>query len=185
MRAPLLTARGLTIAAAGALAAFAALAATATLTPVAADSSRAAHPMQGHDMTTMDHSGAFWFGAPGKATDVDRTIGVRANDISFDPPALQVRAGETVRFIVTNASDVEHEFTLGDARTQGEHRAEMAAMTDMEASHAHGDDANAVFLKGGETREIVWRFAKAGQIEFACNVPGHYESGMKGTIAIL
>jgi uncharacterized cupredoxin-like copper-binding protein len=179
MPMPLLTARGLTVAAVGALAAFAA---TATLTPVAAGSSLGPHPMQGHDMMTM-HPGSFWFGAPGKATDVDRTIRVNANDISFDPPALQVKAGETVRFVVTNASDVDHEFTLGDTKTQEEHRTEMAAMADVAAGRAHGD-SNAVFIKGGETREIIWRFAKVGQIEFACNVPGHYESGMKGTIAI-
>ena len=54
----------------------------------------------------------------------------------------------------------------------------------MDMAAAHGDDANAVFLKAGETRELVWRFGKAGRIEFACNVPGHYEAGMKGTVSI-
>jgi uncharacterized cupredoxin-like copper-binding protein len=164
--------------------------AVAALAALASLNASFAGQMQGHDMehqksmTDADHASAFWFGAPGKAADVDRTIRVTANDITFDPPAMQVKAGETVRFVVTNASEVEHEFTLGDAKTQEGHRAEMAGMTDMAAGHAHDNDPNAVFVKGGETREIIWRFDKAGQIEFACNVPGHYESGMKGTIAI-
>ena len=164
--------------------------AAAALAALASLNASAAGQMQGHDMehhkSIMDahHGSIFWFGAPGKAADVDRTIRVTANDISFEPPAIEVKAGETVRFLVTNASDVEHEFTLGDAETQEEHRAEMTQMADMAAEHAHDRDPNAVFLKGGETSEILWRFAKSGQVEFACNVPGHYESGMKGTIAI-
>jgi uncharacterized cupredoxin-like copper-binding protein len=178
-----LSARGVTVAALGVLAA---LAAAANLTPVAAGSNQGPEAMHRHDMSTMHQpEETFWFGAPGKPAEVDRTIRVKASDISFDPPAVEVKAGETVRFIVTNASEVEHEFTLGDAKTQEEHRAEMAGMTgDISAIHLDRHDANAVLLKGGETREIVWRFAEAGQIEFACNVPGHYESGMKGTIAI-
>ena len=177
-----LSGRGVAVAALGVLAA---LAAAANLTPVAAGSNQGHDAMHGHDMSTMHQPETFWFGAPGKLAEVDRTIRVNANDIAFDPPAVEVKAGETMRFIVTNASEVEHEFTLGDAKTQEEHRAEMAGMTgDMAAMHLNHHDANTVFLEGGETREIVWRFAKAGQIEFACNVPGHYESGMKGTIAI-
>lgn len=135
-------------------------------------------------MTRHHHSETFWFGAPGKASDVDRTIRVEAKDLSFDPPAVEVKSGETVRFIVSNTSEVEHDFTIGDSKTQDEHRAEMSEMTDMAAEHAHHVDPNAIFLKGGETKEIVWRFGKAGQIEFGCNVPGHYEAGMKGMIAI-
>ncbi|MDR3494501.1 MAG: hypothetical protein P4L82_07850 [Ancalomicrobiaceae bacterium] len=30
----------------------------------------------------------------------------------------------------------------------------------------------------------TWRFAQAGAIEFACDVPGHYEASMKGTLAV-
>ena len=78
----------------------------------------------------------------------------------------------------------DHEFTLGDAATQAAHRQEMLEMGDMDMGHAHHGDANAVFLKSGETKELVWRFGKAGQIEFACNVPGHYEAGMRGVVAI-
>jgi uncharacterized cupredoxin-like copper-binding protein len=154
------------------------------MTPVNAGSMQHQDMSHNHSGKAREHAATFGFGAPGRAAHVDRIIRVKAGDISFDPTAVEVKAGETVRFVVTNASEIEHEFTLGDTKTQEEHRAEMAAMTDMAAGHAHGDDPNAVFPKGGETREIFWRFAKAGQIEFACNVPGHYESGMKGTIAI-
>jgi uncharacterized cupredoxin-like copper-binding protein len=133
----------------------------------------------------------FPFGAPGKAADVDRTIRVEVRDLSFVPDALEVKARETVRFVVVNNSEVDHDFTIGDSKAQSEHRAEMTEMMarmgdmgDMATMHAKHADPNAVFLTGGETKEIVWRFGKAGQIEFGCNVPGHYEAGMKGTITI-
>ena len=151
-----------------------ALVATANLTAAGAHEGR-------------NHPSTFPFGAPGKAADIDRTIRVEVKDLSFVPGALEVKARETVRFVVVNNSEVDHDFTIGDSRAQSEHRAEMtemAAMGDMATMHADRADPNAVFLKAGQTKEIVWRFAKAGQIEFGCNVPGHYEAGMKGTIAI-
>ncbi len=44
------------------------------------------------------------------------------------------------------------------------------------------DDPNTVMLAPGESRELVWKFSRAMEIEFACNMPGHYESGMLGRI---
>jgi uncharacterized cupredoxin-like copper-binding protein len=175
MPVPFFAARG-SLVAAGVLSV---LAATAARGHSMRENGMAPGSMPGHH-----HSDSLWFGAPGAASKVDRTIRVEVKDLSFSPPAVEVKPGETVRFIVSNTSEVEHDFTIGDSKTQDEHGAEMADMADMAAEHAHHPDPNAVFLKGGETKEIVWRFGKAGQIEFGCNVPGHYEAGMKGTIAI-
>ena len=155
------------------LGAFVTVALTATVLTAAA-----------HSTTSARHPEAFAFGVPGKAAAVDRTIRITARDVSFDVPSVTMKAGETVRFIVTNEGVADHDFTLGDAATQAAHRKEMLEMAGMDMGQAHHGDANAVFLKSGETKELVWRFGKAGQIEFACNVPGHYEAGMKGVVAI-
>ena len=29
---------------------------------------------------------------------------------------------------------------------------------------------------------MIFKFTKAAELEFACNVPGHYESGMVGNV---
>ena len=129
-------------------------------------------------------SAGFPFGAPGDRTNVDHTIRIVMGDMSFEPAAVTIEAGETVRFIVTNRSEIDHDFTLGDAATQGAHRAEMAEMMDMSAM-THVDDPNAILVRTGETRELIWTFGEAGRLEFGCNVPGHYEAGMKGTIDVL
>src|SRR3546814_18132858 len=46
------------------------------------------------------------------------------------------------------------------------------------------NDPNSVLVEPGETKELVWRFAANTGLEFACNIPGHYESGMMGEIDV-
>ncbi len=136
------------------------------------------------------HDHAFSFGMPSDSGKAARIVKIAMLDLSFQPASVTVKAGETVRFVVTNTSSVDHDFTLGDAKVQADHRAEMAEMAkmggDMAAMHASmgGDDPNAVFVKAGETKELTWTFGKAMHLEFACNIPGHYEAGMRGTITV-
>lgn len=155
----------------------------------------------GHD----DDAPKFVFGAPGDAHDIDRTIKLNAFEMGFDPAVMNVKDGETIRFVVTNTGDVIHEFAIDTVEGQAAHRVEMEELMDAveeelaegghdeekeageEAGHddeekageAH-DDPNAIVLAAGETKELIWKFAKADNLEFACNVPGHYEAGMKG-----
>ena len=43
-------------------------------------------------------------------------------------------------------------------------------------------DPNGKRVEPNKSAEILWRFTKAGTFEFACLIPGHYETGMKGTV---
>ena len=45
------------------------------------------------------------------------------------------------------------------------------------------DDPNSVLLEPGQSKEVIWKFSDKGNIEFACNVPGHYQAGMYGEIS--
>lgn len=118
-------------------------------------------------------------GAPGDAKAVDRIILVNADDIKFDPKAITVRAGETVKFVITNYGVLPHEFVIGDKAEQDKHEKEMQSMGTMK--HA---DPNAVSVKPGETKSLIWRFGAAGVVEYACHVPGHYAAGMIGTAQV-
>jgi uncharacterized cupredoxin-like copper-binding protein len=44
------------------------------------------------------------------------------------------------------------------------------------------NDPNSVLLEPGKQAEVIWHFKQQAKLEFACNVPGHYESGMMGLI---
>ena len=120
------------------------------------------------------------FGYPGKAAQVDRTIQIATLDIRFDNIRLLVRAGETVRFIVTNKGQLTHEFIIGNTLEQAEHEQEMQQMTDMDMP----GEPNGITLKPGQTKTLIWTFGLEGEVEIACHVPGHYAAGMVGKIFV-
>nr|WP_314482003.1 cupredoxin family protein [uncultured Pseudomonas sp.] len=142
------------------------------------------------------------FGHPAPAASATRTVEVDMSDIAFSPKSLDVKAGETVRFVLVNKGQLLHEFNLGHAAMHTEHQKEMLDMqqngmlTPTGMSHAgmdhsamgHGemkhDDPNSVLVAPGETAELTWTFTKTDNLEFACNVPGHYQAGMVGTVKV-
>jgi uncharacterized cupredoxin-like copper-binding protein len=131
------------------------------------------HDGAGHGATATD-------GGPGKAAEATRTVRIEARDTVFNVKSIQVKAGETVRFIVSNKGQTPHEFAIASSREHEEHRAMMREMPDM----VH-DDPNVVTLQPGETKELVWKFGRDADLEFSCNLPGHAEQGMKGAFRVL
>ena len=116
------------------------------------------------------------------AADGIRTIEVVALDeLSFDPGTIEIDAGETVRFVVTNAGSAVHDFYVGTEDEQMAHEAEMG-----ETGMDHGADpeADALTLEAGETDELTVTFDEPGTVLFACHQPGHYDGGMIGTITV-
>jgi uncharacterized cupredoxin-like copper-binding protein len=130
------------------------------------------------------------FGKPGDAHHVDRTVEIDLTDNAYNLAALTVRSGETIRFSLTNSGDFVHEFNIGTVKMHGDHQGEMAMMMEngmMTADHYDStmkmhDDPNSIILNPGDTAELIWTFKKAHNLQFACNIPGHYESGMVGDI---
>ncbi|WP_169566350.1 cupredoxin domain-containing protein [Sneathiella limimaris] len=147
-----------------------------------------------------DHHGkkAMAIGEPGEAANVSRTIEITLGDNFFEPEALSLKKGETVRFVIRNKGDFVHEFNIGTAIMHSAHQEEMAMMMehgaiepdrinhdkmkmDMGGGHMMShDDPNSVLLEPGKEAEIIWNFSSDAALEFACNLPGHYQSGMVG-----
>ncbi|MGE8370621.1 MAG: cupredoxin domain-containing protein [Pseudomonas putida] len=144
----------------------------------------------------------FAFGEPAPANKATRTVNVVLKDIAFEPKNLQVKAGETVRFVLVNEGKLPHEFNLGDKAMHAEHQKEMVAMQgkmfteamnhegmdhgqmmDHGGGHGHGG-GNTALVMPGQRAELTWTFRKSAPIEFACNVPGHYQAGMVGALTI-
>ncbi len=152
-----------------------------------------------------DAAHTYAFGQPATADKATRTVEVTLQDISFSPKFLDVKAGETVRFVLVNKGQLLHEFNLGDAAMHAAHQKEMLQMqasgmltaTGMgKMDHSamghdamgHGamkhDDPNSVLVEPGKTAELTWTFSKATGLEFACNLPGHYQAGMVGKLNV-
>lgn len=150
------------------------------------------------------HSHGAAIGQPAPASAASRTVEVTMYDNYYQPEEITVQAGETVRFVVTNRGQLVHEFNLGTAAMHAAHQDEMQMMVDhgvlhadridhqaaqhMQATMGHGmhKDPNSVLLEPGQTGEVVWSFPNDASVdvEFACNVPGHYDAGMQGEIEL-
>lgn len=121
---------------------------------------------------------------------VSRTVRMEAGEIKFDIKQLTFKTGETVKFVLVNKGEQDHELTIGDRATQLEHREKMqeaASMPNMDIAGMPGHEyaaATAIAVKPGETKELIWQFTTDGLFEFACNFPGHAEVGMAGTITV-
>lgn len=120
------------------------------------------------------------FGKPGVASKVTRTIEVgMGNDMRFTPSMIQLKQGETIRFILKNTGSTPHEMVLGTADEIREHAEMMKKMPNMQ----HNEPSMAR-VEPGKTGEIIWNFDLDGEFQFACLIPGHLEAGMTGTITV-
>lgn len=123
-------------------------------------------------------------GMPAMKTVGITTVKVSLNEsddgeMLFEPRELTFKAGETVLFSITNDGETEHEFVMDTLANNAKHKELMAKFPEMEH-----DDPNAIRLQPGEKGTIAWTFANAGTFEFACLIPGHYESGMHGPLSV-
>jgi uncharacterized cupredoxin-like copper-binding protein len=120
------------------------------------------------------------FGREGDPRRVTRTFKLDMTDaFRFTPTDVTVKRGETVKFIAANRGKVLHEMVLGTTEELKAHAELMKKFPGME--HA---DANMAHVKPGAKGEIVWQFTKAGEYQFACLIPGHYEAGMVGKVIV-
>ena len=135
-------------------------------------------------------------GEKGKLAEIDKIIEVKMYDNYFLPKNINIKRGETVKFVVHNYGDLVHEFNIATKKMHLEHQKEMMKMIehgillsdridkvkmkkvakkDHSMSHSH---SNSVLLEPNKSGEIIWKFSTDVALEAACNVPGHYEAGM-------
>jgi uncharacterized cupredoxin-like copper-binding protein len=120
------------------------------------------------------------WGIAGEAKEAKRSIDVgMADNMRFTPDRIDVRQGETIRFVVKNTGKVMHEFVIGTKAENGKHAELMVKFPNMEH-----DEPYMAHVPPGKTGEIVWTFNRAGEFEFACLIAGHYQAGMVGTIKV-
>ena len=136
-------------------------------------------------------------GKKGKQEDVTRIIKVLMYDNYFEPSSFTVQPGETIKFEVENVGELVHEFNIANQTMHKDHQSEMQKLVEMEIILADSIDkmsmmdksmdhshANSVLLEPKESKDLIWKFENASNIEIACNVPGHYDVGMIAKVEI-
>ena len=135
-------------------------------------------------------------GEKGNPAEVVKVIEVKMYDNYYEPSEFIIKKNQTIKFIVYNYGDLVHEFNIATKEIHLKHQSEMMKMVeneilladridkkkmnelskkDQSMSHSH---SNSVLIEPNESAEIIWKFNTEAELEAACNVPGHYESGM-------
>lgn len=121
------------------------------------------------------------WGIAGDAKSVVRTIEIRMTDqMRFTPDRIDVQQGETIRLVHKNGGRIMHEFVLGTKKDLDEHAELMKKFPGMEH-----DEPYMAHVGPNKTGEVIWTFNRAGEFDFACLIPGHYEAGMVGKIKVV
>ena len=139
-------------------------------------------------------------GEKGKLSEVSRTIEIKMYDNYYEPKEIKIKKGETIKFIVHNYGELVHEFNIATKEMHIKHQSEMMKMVENEIlladridkkkmkemakkDHSMGHShSNSVLLEPNQSLELIWKFSTDTNLEAACNVPGHYESGMVANI---
>ena len=135
-------------------------------------------------------------GEKGESSEVDRVIEIKMYDNYFEPDEINIKKGETIKFLIKNFGSLVHEFNIATNKMHLNHQTEMLKMMENEIllgdkidyekmkeiakkdhsmAHSH---SNSVLLEPNKSGEIIWKFNTETKLEAACNVPGHYESNM-------
>ena len=139
-------------------------------------------------------------GEKGDPNKIDRVVNIKMYDNYYEPNVIKIKKGETIKFVVENLGDLVHEYNIGTKEMHIKHQPEMQKLVDHEIllvdkidrvkmkkmskmdhslGHSH---SNSIMLEPKTSGEIIWKFSKDVNLEMACNIPGHYESGMFGKL---
>ncbi len=146
---------------------------------IGAASGASAHEGQAHKGGPVIKEQKPW-GIAGDGLQARRTIDVATTDnMRLTPDRIEVKQGETVRIVIRNSGATLHEFVLGSNRELDEHAALMMMFPNMEH-----DEPYMAHVKPGKSGEIVWKFNRPGDFDFACLIAGHYQAGVVGKIKV-
>jgi len=86
-------------------------------------------------------------------------VEVKARDIAFDVTTIEAKVGQPVELTYENIGALEHNFVIEDFNVNET-------------------------VKPGETLTFSFVADEAGAFDYKCNVPGHTEAGMVGTLVV-
>ena len=120
------------------------------------------------------------WGIAGDAKAITRTITFNMSDnMRFTPDKIDVKQGDTIKFVIKNTGKVMHEMVIGTKKDLDEHAALMLKFPGMEHEEPY-----MAHVGPGKTGVIVWTFNKTGSFDFACLIAGHYQAGMVGKVNV-
>lgn len=118
-----------------------------------------------------------------------QTITLVGTEFKFDPNQLTVKAGQRVRIVFQNKGTVDHELEVEDLKADNvvldlSQAGNIPADQKSEVMDDAADGKVHPYAAAGGTATIDFTPTEAGTFDFACNLPGHKEQGMVGTMVV-
>jgi uncharacterized cupredoxin-like copper-binding protein len=105
--------------------------------------------------------------------DNNDVVEMEMGDFYFDPDQLQGSAGDEITIELENVSGQPHTFTIEEGAARGDN------FDDWPLSEVD------IEVGAGESDSITITLPdEAGEYEFICTIPGHYEAGQWGTLTV-
>lgn len=102
-------------------------------------------------------------GTPAASGPATQSFNVDATEFQFSPKTFTAKVGEEITFNITNKGTLEHNFVVFDPSG-----AEIARTT----------------VAVGATASVKVTASQAGTYPIDCDIPGHKEAGMEGTLTV-
>ncbi|HUK56777.1 MAG TPA: cupredoxin domain-containing protein [Nitrospiria bacterium] len=104
-----------------------------------------------------------------------QTIEIKAEEYSFTPRRIQVKANRPLELVIENEGHEPHQFRSELFRDQ-------TIEVEIDESAVRGRNIDVVDIAAGKTARIKLLSPPAGQFDFQCRIPSHH--GMDGIIQI-
>jgi len=99
-------------------------------------------------------------GDDSQKTEPDKTVTVEATDFKFSPNEIEAKVGQTVQIEMVNKGNVAHSYDIKPLEIASDK------------------------VLPDESTTVTFTPEEPGEIQFICDVPGHKEVGMKGTLVV-
>jgi uncharacterized cupredoxin-like copper-binding protein len=109
-------------------------------------------------------------------------VSLKGAEFAFSPASVNVKVGQTVQLTLQNAGALDHDFK-SDLPISNLVYQEADNEPDEQKENSRTGVMDVDFDKGKSAR-VTFTPTKAGTYTFYCDVQGHREAGMRGTIVV-
>jgi uncharacterized cupredoxin-like copper-binding protein len=99
-------------------------------------------------------------GGAGRPAPAPLSINLKAEDIKYDATTMTANVGQPVTINIQNTGALEHSFVIDQFNVKLEH------------------------IQAGQSATITFTPTAAGTYAFYCDVAGHKDAGMKGSLTV-
>lgn len=123
---------------------------------------------------------SWWAGRIQFPASVTNDVTVTVSELSYTPTYLSFEVNKPVRLTFVNNSALEHDFSVMNIAVAN------VAVTESSEHAMAAEDMPSLHVSAAAGEQSVLEFTptQSGVYEFFCTVPGHKDSGMKGTLIV-